>query len=248
MKIITVAAVKGGTGKTTTATALAQAGASKKKKVLAVDMDAQSNLTFALNGDSDRAGVYELLEGAAPAADLIQTTPQGVDLLPARADLAAVKTSPGSAGRLQRALEEVSGQYDLIIIDTPPATGELQNNALFAATDLLIPLETDINSLQGLYSILDIAHHIQERRGRLGIAGVILTRYDARPKLSQYLRDTIAEKAGEAGTPLLMEIRAGVAIREAMAMQESLYQYAPKSKPAQDYLALYKKLTGGRKR
>jgi len=123
--------------------------------------------------------------------------------------------------------------------------GELTYNALQASTGLIIPLETDNSSLQGLYQITDIAHQMQKSNPALSILGVILTRYDSRPKINKYLRDVIAEKGQETGAPFLMAIRAGVAIREAQGMQQSLFEYAPKSNPAADYMTLYKKITKG---
>ena len=126
--------------------------------------------------------------------------------------------------------------------------GELTFNALQAATGLLIPLETDNSSLQGLYQITDIAHQMQSSNPDLDIIGVVLTRYDARPKINRYLQQVIAERGEEIGAPFLMGIRPGIAIREAQAMQQSLFEYAPTSKPARDYKELYDKIAkGGRK-
>lgn len=242
--IITAAVIKGGTGKTTTCAALAQAAADAGKKVLAVDLDPQANFTFAIGADQNRPGGYQLLNGT-PAAQLVQETEQGIHAIAASTDLATVKTTPASAKRLQRALEPLRGHYDLIIIDTPPQMGELTYNALQAATGLIIPLETDTNSLQGLYHITDIAQQMQQSNPALSIIGVILTRYDNRPKINRYIKGVIEEKGQEIGAPYLMEIRNGVAIREAAAMQQSLYEYAPHSKPAVDYKKLYKTIMEG---
>ena len=236
MQIITAAVIKGGCGKTTTCTALAQAAAAEGKRVLCIDLDPQANLTAAIGADQTGSS-YQALTGA-PAT--IQTTAQGLDALTASPDLATVKTTPGSAKRLQRALEPIKKEYDLIVIDTPPQMGELTYNALQASTGLLIPLETDNSSLQGLYHIVDIAHQVQQSNPALSITGVVITRYDNRPKINRYIRDVIKDKAQEMGAAFLMEIRNGVAIREAAALQTSLYDYAPHSKPAQDYKTLYK--------
>jgi len=242
MKIITAAVIKGGTGKTTTAAALAQAAAAAGKKVLAIDLDPQANFTFFIGADQNAPGSYQLLHGAG-AAELIQTTPQGIAAISASPDLATEKTTPASAKRLQAALEPIKGDYDFIFIDTPPQMGELTYNALQASTGLIVPLETDNSSLQGLYQIADIAHQMQRSNPALRITGAILTRYDGRPKLNRYLQEAIAERGREIGAPFLMAIRAGIAIREAQAMQQSLFDYAPRSKPAQDYKDLFKKIS-----
>ena len=244
MQIITAAVIKGGTGKTTTAAALAQAAAQAGKKVLAIDLDPQANLSFFIGADQNAPGSYQLLHGAE-AAQLIQDTEQGIQAIAASPDLATERTTPASAKRLQEAIEPIKKDFDLIMIDTPPQMGELTFNALQASTGLIIPLETDNSSLQGLYQITDIAHQMQRSNPALSIIGVILTRYDARPKLNRYLQEVIAERGQEIGAPYLMGIRPGIAIREAQAMQQNLYQYAPRSKPAQDYTKLYEMIREG---
>lgn len=244
MQIITAAVIKGGTGKTTTAAALAQAAVKAGKRVLAIDLDPQANLTFTIGADQNAPGGYQLLHDS-PAQDLIQETEQGIDAIAASPDLAAEKTTPGSAKRLQRAIDPVKDNYDLIVIDTPPQMGELTFNALQAATGLLIPLEADAFSLQGLYNITDIAHQMQRSNPELSIIGVVLTHYDARPKFNRYIQSVIAEKGDEVGAPYLMAIRTGIAVSEAQAMQQSLFDYAPKSKPAQDYMELYRMVMEG---
>ena len=240
-QIIVAAVIKGGTGKSSTAAALAQAAAADGQRVLAIDADPQANLSFILAADQSRPGCYELLHGT-PAKDLIQRTEQGLDVIAGSPDLATERTAPASAKRLQAAIDPIKEDYDWIFIDTPPTMGELTYNALQAATGLVIPLETDSNSLQGLYQITDIAHQMQHSNPALKIFGVILTRYDARPKINRYLQEVIAERGQEIGSPFLGTVRPGVAIREAQAMQENLFEYAPNSKPAQDYMELYRKL------
>lgn len=244
MQIITTAVIKGGTGKTTTAAAIAQAAVAAGKKVLAVDLDPQANLSFTIGADQNKPGAYQLINGA-PAADLMQSTEQGITAIAASPDLATVKTTPGSAKRLQRALEPVKDDFDLIIIDTPPTMGELTFNALQAATGLIIPLTADTYSLQGLYQITDIAHQMQRSNPALSIIGVVITQYDSRPNFKKYIQSVIAEKGAEAGAPFLIAIRAGIAIAEAAAMQQSIFDYAPNSNPAQDYKKLYEMIAEG---
>lgn len=240
--ILTVAITKGGTAKTTTAGALAQAAAHDGRKVLAIDLDPQGNLTYILGADGGKPGAYQLITGTAPG-EAIQATGQGVDTIAASPDLATLRPAQGSARRLGKALEPVRGEYDWIVIDTPPQLGELTYNALMASDRLLVPLEADIASLQGLYQILDIAGQIRKAHP-LEVSGTIITRYDGRPKINRHLLGEIRKRSEETGASFLMAVRAGVAIREAQALQTSLYEYAPRSKPAQDYLELYRKLRG----
>jgi len=237
--IYTVAVQKGGTGKTTTAAALAQAAAADGRRVLAVDLDPQSNLTSALAGQPAEHSSYDLFTGQ-PARDLIQTTPQGVDLIPGSADLAALTLEKGGARKLQEALKGIRADYDFIIIDTPPTAGTLQYNALQAADRLLIPLQADSYNINSLRQITDTARQIQGSNPALTIGGVIITKYDSRPTINRQLRQMLEGAALALNIPYLGEVRKSVAIKEAAALQRSLFEYAPKSKPAQDYLDIYK--------
>ena len=238
MQIVTIANQKGGTGKSTTAAALAQAAAHSGRRVLAVDLDPQGNLSFFLAADVTRPGALEVLEGL-PAAEAIQTTAGGLDVIPASWNLQTISSGRGSARRLKAALEPIAGNYDLIIIDTPPTAGELQYNALMAATDLIIPLESSIVGLQGFYQMADTARQIQQSNPALTIRGYILTRSGGRSTLARQMAQTIEARAQEMGIPFLKAIREAVAIREAQALQRSLYEYAPRSKPAADYMELF---------
>lgn len=235
MQIISIANQKGGTAKSTTAAALAQAAAYKGKRCLAIDLDPQGNLSFFLAADTARAGAFEMLEGQRVEA---QHTAGGLDVIPASWNLQTISSSRGSARRLKSALEPIAAQYDLIIIDTPPTAGELQYNALMASSDLIIPLQADIVGLQGLYQMADTARQIQQGNHELTLTGYVLTRHGGRSTLARQMAETIKARAQEMGIPFLMAIREAVAIREAQTLQRSLYEYAPNSKPAADYLQL----------
>lgn len=241
MTVYTIATQKGGTGKTTTAAVLAQAAAYKGKRVLAIDLDPQANLTYCLAADSGKPGSYDLLHGT-PSASTIQTTAQGIDVIAASADLQTEKSAPGSARRLQKALEPIGSKYDLCIIDTPATAGELQYNALQAADRLLIPLEADAYNLQSLQQITEAAEQIQGSNPNLKIAGIILTMYDRRPVINRQLRQMLIDAAEAQGIAFIGEIRKAVAVQEAAALQESLFNYDPKCKPAADYMAVYEEL------
>lgn len=239
--IYTIATQKGGTGKTTTAAALAQAAAYKGKSCLAIDLDPQANLTYCLAADETQPGSYELLHGAA-ASQVTQTTAQSIDVISASPDLQTETSSRGSARRLQKALQPIKDKYDLIIIDVPPTGGELQYNALQAADRLLIPLEADAFNLQSLRQITEAAAQISASNPDLQIAGVLLTQYDPRPVINRQLREMLQENAAAQGIPFLGTVRKAVAVKEAAALQVSLFDYAPKCKPAADYMNIYEQL------
>lgn len=244
MEVLAIAIQRGGTGKTTTAAALVQAAAADGQRVLAIDLDPQGNFSFALgaNMDGRSCSSYDLMDGKP--AGRIQRTPCGADIIPASWNLATLTTGKGSANRLRKAIAPLREKYDLIIIDTPPTAGELQYNALQAATGLIIPLAADIFGLQGLYQIADTAEQFKRSNPDLQIKGIVLTRHNARSTLARQMQQNITDAAEAMGIPFLMAIRDGVAIREAQTLQQSVFDYAPKSKPAEDYKALYEKLKG----
>lgn len=238
MQIITAAVTKGGTGKTATTGTLAQAAAYRGRRVLAIDLDAQQNLSFVL-GATAGPGSDLLLAGKDPAK-LIQHTAAGIDVIPGSYDLAAETSSKGSARRLQKALEPLKERYDLIFIDVPPSPGELQLNALQAATGLIIPLLADAHGVQALYQITRTAQQIQATSNtELEILGFILTQHNPRSTIAKQMQEILTERAAAIGVPYLGAVRQAVAIREAAALQKSLFEYAPNCKPAQDYLQIF---------
>ena len=239
--VLTITIQKGGTGKTTTAAALAQAAIYRGQSALAIDLDPQGNLSLALDADRTRAGAADLLQGAA-AADLIQHTAQGVDCIAGSMNTGAIRPGRGSAHRLKKALQPIRGQYDWIIIDTPGAPGEPLFNALIAADGLLIPIAADLYNLDSLYQTIDTAKQIQQVNKGLQLSGIVITAYNGRSRIAQQMRQGVIDAAAAAGLPCMGVIRAAVAIPEAVANGRSLFEYAPRSNPAKDYLQLYDNL------
>lgn len=243
MRVITICNQRGGIGKSTTAAALAQAACYRGLKCLVIDLDPQGHLSFFTGANTNTEGAFDLLQGK-PAAEIIQKTAMGLDAIPANWSLLTVTPGAGSARRLRKALEPIKGKYDFIIIDTPATAGELQNNALMASTDLIIPLQADITGTKSLYLVTDAAKQIQRANPELQITGYILTSAGGRSTLARQMAEQIQQRAAAENVPYLGAIRKAVAIQEAQAMQESLFDYAPKSKPAEDYLLLFDSLCG----
>lgn len=240
--IITVSNQKGGTGKSTTAAAIATGAAYKGKKALAIDLDPQSNLSFVMGANPLDVGAYELMTQNATPAQLIQHTSQG-DVIAGSLLLAAADTILKGDARiyaLKTAVKPLKSRYDVIVIDTPPTLGTLLINALTASDKVIIPLQADILSLQGLYQLTQTIRKAQSEYNKgLENAGIFFAKHNGRTIVAREIMETMEQKAAELNVPILNStIRDGVAVREAQTLRQSLFEYAPKSKPAQDYLEL----------
>lgn len=235
--IITVSITKGGVGKTATASILAQAAAFMGRNCLAVDADSQGNFSYTLGADAG-PGTYNLIKNRPVE---IQHTEQGIDILPASADLATLTSYTGSARRLRKKLEAVKDLYDHIIIDTPTAAGELQLNGLAAADVIVLPMDADAYSILSLKQSLDIIQRIRPDAR----AGVLLTMYDGRPQHNRQLKQMIVEQAAARGVSFYGQIRKCIAVKEATLFQRSLYDYAPKCTAAADYMEVWHKIENG---
>ncbi len=234
---------KGGVGKTTTSVALAAGLGRKGKKVLAVDLDPQGNLGFSLGMDIEEGPtIYEALMGDASVYDAIHRV-GAVDVIHSNILLSSADLMFRGENRellLKNLLAPVEPLYDFIIIDTPPAINILTLNGYSASQHLIIPMAAEILSLVGLVQLKDTYETIRRSANPgLSIMGILLTKYETRRRLSRDVREMAENVAGQLGTKVFdTMIRSGVAVAEAPAHGESIFDYAASSKPAQDYAAL----------
>lgn len=239
MKVIAIASQKGGTGKTTTAAAISCWAMEHEVKTVAIDLDPQGSLTHIFQGDGNAPGAYELMKGT-PAGGLFQAREGMPDLISASLQLAGAdaefSAKPGRDFFLKKALEPIGARWDLAVLDTPPQLGTLLVNALTAADEVIIPVQADTFAVQAIYQLMDTINQVQQYCNRgLTVAGVLLTRYSGRTVLSRDLRDDLTEKCAALGLHLFSPISEGIAVKEAQTMQQSLFTYQPKAKPAQEY-------------
>ena len=248
MKTIAIVNQKGGVGKSTTAAALAGGLTLLGHKVLAIDLDAQGNLSYTMRADKGGKTALGVLTQEITAQEAIQHMPCG-DIIPANTALAgadAVRTDTGKEYRLREALEPVQGGYDYVIIDSPPALGIATVNALTAADRVIIPAQADIYSLQGIEQLAETIQPVKRYcNPGLVIDGILLTRFSPRSVLSREIAALMEQLANKLGTRLYKAcIREAVAVKEAQISQENLFTYAPKANVAGDYRAFMEEALG----
>ena len=232
MKIIALANMKGGTGKSTSAYALATGLYNRGKSVLIVDADPQGNT-------SDTAGVNvlevptlcDVFDGRATVRDAIQTLKIGnLALLTAGLEMInADKRYPGFTDifRLKQVLEDVQDYYDYCIIDTSPFPGMLTTSSLIASDFVIIPMTADRYALKGVEQMHAILANVKDPHCNpdLKIAGLLITMYNQRTILSKSIEDAIQALASNMGTKVYKSrIRRAQIIQDSQALQEDIYQ------------------------
>ncbi len=236
---ISIAQLKGGEGKTTTAGALGASLAREGFRVLMIDADPQTNLTHGL-GFSDPAGatLYEAMHGQVDLADILQHQ-NGYDLAASSLSLSGAEvelsTRLGRERLLDGLLKPLKGQYDFILIDCPPSIGLMTVNSLATSDYVLVPMQTERHSLKGLQEVGRVIGLMKENEinPNLKLLGIVLNKYDKRKILHRNIYDTI--EAEFPGKMFQITIRTNIALAEAQIMGQDIYAYDASSNGAQDY-------------
>ena len=239
MEVIAIVNRKGGVGKTATAQALGAGLIKKGCSVLYIDLDSQTNLTYGLGADAGGLSSMDVLAGDATAQEAIQHTQQG-DVIAGAEALAVADAAIDGTGKEYRLKEALEGlQYDYCIIDTPAALGTLTVNALTAADSVIIPVQAEVYSLQGIGQLSKTIETVKKYCNRnLYIRGILITRYNGRAIISRDMQANLEDAAQQLKTRLYSTpIRECVSIKEAQASQQDIYSYAPRSNAAKDYAA-----------
>ena len=235
---------KGGVGKTTTAANLSATLSRMGKRVLAVDMDAQANLTahFGLERELEASVATALRDRQAdlPIYRIEDDRGGSVDVVPASLELASVEFQLtaviGRELRLREHLARVQDRYDFIIVDTPPSLGLLTVNALVAADRVIIPTEARFFSLQGLYMLEETIAEVASLNPKIEILGVLLSKYDRRLREEQAVWQYLHERWGD--RVFTTEIGINSKILEAASAGVSVVSYSGARKAVDAYQLL----------
>ena len=239
--IVAVANQKGGVGKTTTAQALAAGLAERKYRVLGIDLDPQGNFSTACGAENYNVlTVYEVMKRGADIREAIQHMKGGYDVVPANIMLAGAEqelSQTGKEHRLKEAVSVVAGEYDFIVIDTPPSLGVLTVNAFTCATDILIPTTAGIFATAGISQLNETVSSVQKYcNPGVKIRGILFTRFNPRANISRQIKELTEQLSEYISAPIYQTyIRAGVVVEEAQANKAGIVNYAGKSTVAEDY-------------
>lgn len=248
MRIISIANQKGGAGKTTTALNIGAGLALKGRRVLLIDMDAQRNLSivFGNYGDSNKTIVDIYDENAGVSLDDIAIKiNDNLSIIKGSKMLSGTEkgNQSGDEWILSDKIDETAGEYDYIIIDTPPMNGFLTTSALLASTDVIIPAQPDLYSYQGTISFLDSIAKIKKKNNpELNIMGVIVTRLKNQTISGKEMIDSYDALCKERETQVLGCIPENIALTDSQLSLMDVFAWDKDSKGAKAYMDIVEKI------
>lgn len=243
-KIVAIANQKGGVGKTTTTINLAASLAALEKKVLVIDADPQANATSCLGVDEHevKTGLYQCLSNIVSPKDAIVPTeydnlflmPSHINLVGAELDMLEMENREKI---LKDLLSEIKNEYDYILIDCSPSLGIITVNSLTAADSVIIPVQCQYLSLEGLGKLLNTIKIIQNQLNpSLSIEGFLLTMFDMRVKLSNEVADDVRNHFKDMVFDTVIHVN--TKLGEAPSCGKPVLHYDAASRGSEEYLQL----------
>lgn len=246
MSIIAIINQKGGSAKTTTAVNLGATLTENGKRVLLIDVDPQGSSSKWLRCSNTEKGIYNVFaENTCISDNIRDTSIEGLNIIPSSQWLIGIEkalaSEVGAETILRKKLNELQGKWDYILIDCPPALGLLSLNALVAANEILVPLETRVMALDGLAQLLKTVEMVKDRLNPdLKINGIIPCRVDKRTRLSMDVIDELKKRFN--GMVYETCIRETVKLAECPSFGQPITIYDTKSPGAEDYRTLAKEV------
>lgn len=247
-KVLAFANQKGGVGKSTSVVNVSASLGVLGKQVLVVDVDPQGNTTsgFGVKKKNLNRTVYDVLIGRSEAKDcIVKTAFEGISILPANISLAGAEfelvMADNRDARLRGMLAPVLQDYDYVLIDCPPSLGILTINAMSASDGLIIPMQCEYYSLEGLSQLILSVKQIKKRcNPGLSLVGILITMYNGRLNLSvQVMEELQKYYPGKIfDTPVTRNVK----LSEAPSFGEPVWYYDKYSKGAQQYMEIAKEL------
>jgi len=248
-RVIALANQKGGVAKTTTTLNLGVAFREMGHRGLLVDLDPQGNLTMSqgLNPDAIERSMFDVLVHRVPISEVIEQ--REVDLAVASIDLAgaelALSALIGRERSLEKALAEVRGRYDFVLIDTPPSLGLLTINAFVAATGVIVPVQCEYLSLRGLVQLENTLAMVRENLNpHVAVEGIVPTMFDGRTLHSREAIEILEENFGD--LVYRTRIRKTVRYAEAPVKGSSVLKYDPTGAAADAYRELAREVVAAK--
>jgi chromosome partitioning protein len=245
-RVIAVVNQKGGVGKTTTTINLGAALVQRGRRVLLVDLDPQGHTTMGvgLSVAEGQPTICDVLVRDQPLCKVVLSA-EGLDVAPAQLDLAAAEmelvSAPGREIRLREALGEIDHHY--VLIDCPPSLGLLTLNALAAAQEVLVPVQSQYYSYTGFVALLNAVKQTQKWINRqLTVAGILITQFDGRIKLHRETVDHLREEFDGHYRVFQTVIPQAARAQEAAQAAVPIVRYDPRSPAAMAYIALVEEL------
>jgi chromosome partitioning protein len=252
-RVIAILNQKGGVGKTTTTVNLAAALAEMGKSILVIDLDPQTHLGLHFGVEDGATSVYDvLMDDDIPITDARIKARTRIDLVTSEVDLAAAEselaTKADRHDLLSKKIAPVLGKYDFVIIDCPPSLGLLTINALAAAEELIVPMQTHFLALQGVSRLFEtVSLLVGGLNPKLRVTGVVLCMHERNTKLAREVVDDLQqffESSRESEVPwrncviLDPPIRRNVKLAEAPSFGQTIFDYEPTCAGAKDYKKL----------